>query len=63
MGMGNSAYTSTQVMQRIIQAGEKRVLLSVWRCVLLGMLAGGFIAFGAATSSVAAHHISDVGTA
>lgn len=61
--MGNSAYTPTQVMQRIIQAGEKRVLLPVWRCVLLGMLAGGFIAFGAATSSVAAHHISDVGTA
>lgn len=31
--------------------------------ILLGIMAGGFIAFGGATSSVAAHQISNVGIA
>lgn len=46
----NSVYTPSEVLERIMQAGEKRILLPVVRCILLGMLAGGFIAFGAAAS-------------
>ena len=61
--MENSVYTPAQVMERMIQAGEKRVLLPVFRCILLGMMAGGFIAFGAAASSVAAHQVANVGLA
>ena len=48
--MENSVYTPSEVLERIMQAGEKRILLPVVRCILLGMLAGGFIAFGAAAS-------------
>lgn len=47
----NSVYTPSEVLERIMQAGEKRILLPVVRCILLGMLAGGFIAFGAAASA------------
>lgn len=59
--MENSVYTPSEVLERIMQAGEKRILLPVVRCILLGMLAGGFIAFGAAASSVAAHQIANTG--
>ena len=59
--MENSVYAPSQVLERIMQAGEKRILLPVVRCILLGMLAGGFIAFGAASSSVAAHQITNTG--
>ena len=51
--MENSVYTPSEVLERIMQAGEKRILLPVVRCILLGMLAGGFIAFGAAAASAA----------
>ena len=33
--MDNSVYTPEQVLEKIIQAGEKRILLPVWRCVYL----------------------------
>ena len=55
------AYTPRQVMQRIIVAGENRIRQSVVNCILLGFLAGAFISFGAAASSVAAHGITDTG--
>ena len=42
--MDNSVYTPEQVLEKIMQAGEKRILLLVRRCVLFGMMAGGFIA-------------------
>lgn len=61
--MDNSVFTPEQVLEKIMQAGEKRILLPVLRCILLGIMAGGFIAFGGATSSVAAHQISNVGIA
>ncbi len=59
--MENSVYTPSEVLERIMQAGEKRILLPVVRCILLGMMAGGFIAFGAAASSVAAHQVANTG--
>lgn len=61
--MDNSVFTPEQVLEKIMQAGEKRILLPVLRCILLGIMAGGFIAFGGATSSVAAHQVSNVGIA
>lgn len=61
--MDNSVNTPSQVLEKIMQAGEARVLLPVLRCVLLGMMAGGFIAFGAGASSVAAHGVADTGLA
>ena len=61
--MDNSVFTPEQVLEKIMQAGEKRILLPVLRCILLGIMAGEFIAFGGAASSVAAHQISNVGIA
>lgn len=43
--MENSVYTPSEVLERIMQAGEKRILLPVVRCILLGMLAGIFAAY------------------
>lgn len=40
--MENSVYAPSQVLERIMQAGEKRILLPVVRCILLGMPAGIF---------------------
>lgn len=61
--MDNSVHTPSQVLEKIMQAGEARVLLPVLRCILLGMMAGAFIAFGAGASSVAAHGVADTGLA
>ena len=41
--MENSVYTPSEVLERIMQAGEKRILLPVVRCILLGMLAGAMV--------------------
>lgn len=59
--MEESLYTQPQVIRRIIQAGQNRVGMSVLNYILLGMMAGGAISFGAAASSVAAHNIADFG--
>lgn len=59
--MEESLYTQPQVIRRIIQAGQNRVEMSVLNYILLGMMAGGAISFGAAASSVAAYNIADFG--
>lgn len=52
-----------QLVEMNLKAGESKVELSTLKCILLGMMAGAFIAFGAATSSAAIHHISNQGLA
>lgn len=52
-----------QIIQKNIQAGITKTTLPTWKMILLGMLAGGFIALGGAASSVAAHNVSNVGLA
>lgn len=59
--MEESLYTQPQVIRRIIQAGQNRVKMPVLNYILLGMMAGGAISFGAAASSVAAHNIANFG--
>lgn len=61
--MDHSINLPEQILERILMAGEKRTGLRLIKCILLGMLAGGFIAFGAGTSSVAAHGIQNVSLA
>ena len=36
--MDNSVFTPEQVLEKIMQAGEKRILLPVLRCILLGIM-------------------------
>ena len=46
-----------------INAGVKKSNLPLLKMIILGMMAGAFIAFGGATSSAAIHNISNQGVA
>lgn len=52
-----------EIVTASIKASCRKASLSTDRMILLGMLAGAFIAFGGVTSSTAAHGIVDVGIA
>ena len=53
--MDNSVFTPEQVLEKIMQAGEKRILLPVLRCILLGIMAGGFIATSSSVFAALKH--------
>lgn len=61
--MENNFNTPAEVFELNMKAGEGKVKLSLLKCILLGMMAGAFIAFGGATSSAAVHNITDQGLA
>ena len=44
-----------------MKAGEGKVKLPLLKCILLGIMAGAFIAFGGASSNAAVHNIADQG--
>lgn len=50
-----------EIIEGNIKGGETKVSLPLGKMILLGIMAGAFIALGGATSSTAAHAISDVG--
>ncbi len=52
-----------QIVEKQIQAGVTKANMPVGKMILLGMLAGGFIALGGAASNVAAHDVANVGLA
>lgn len=61
--MENNFNTPAQVFEANMKAGEGKVQLPLLKCILLGIMAGAFIAFGGATSSAAIHNISNQGVA
>jgi len=61
--MENNFNTPAQVFEANMKAGEGKVQLPLLQCILLGLMAGAFIAFGGATSSAAIHNISNQGVA
>ena len=61
--MDNAFNTPVQVFEANVKAGEGKTQLALLKCILLGMMAGGFIAFGGATSNAAIHNISNQGLA
>lgn len=61
--MNNNFNTPAEVIEANINGGVKKANLSFVKLILLGIWAGGFVALGANTSSVAAHGISNVGLA
>ena len=61
--MENNFNTPAQVFEANMKAGEGKVQLPLLKCILLGIMAGAFIAFGGATSSAAIHNISNQGIA
>lgn len=61
--MGNNCNTPLEVLKGNIAGGVAKVNLPTMKMILLGIMAGAFIAIGGATSNVAVHSISDVGLA
>lgn len=56
-------FVPAEVIETNMKAGETKAKLSFFEMILLGIMAGAFIAIGAATSSTAAHNIANVGLA
>lgn len=55
--------TPAEVIDTNMKAGEGKAHLPLGKMILLGIMAGAFIALGGATSSTAAHAIDNVGLA
>lgn len=61
--MEENMYTPKQILQKYIKGCVNKTSNALWRTILLGIMAGGFIAFGAAASSVSMYGIENVGIA
>lgn len=61
--MDNFFNTPKQILEGNISAGVTKATTNIIKIFLLGIMAGAFIAFGASSSSLAVHSISDVGLA
>ena len=61
--MENNFNTPVQVLEANMAAGEGKARLPLLKCILLGLMAGGFIAFGGASSNAAIHNIANQGLA
>ena len=61
--MGNLMNTPAGIVEANIKSGEGKGNLPMGRMILMGMLAGAFIAIGGAASNTAAHAIENVGVA
>lgn len=61
--MGNLMNTPAEIVEANIKSGEGKGNLPLGKMILMGMLAGAFIAIGGAASNTAAHAIENVGVA
>lgn len=61
--MDNAFNSPAQVLDANMKAGENKAKLPLLKCILLGIMAGAFIAFGGASSSAAVHNIANQGLA
>lgn len=61
--MENNFNAPAEVFELNMKAGEGKVKLPLLKCILLGIMAGAFIAFGGATSSATVHNIANQGLA
>ena len=59
--MDNHFNTPSEIIELNMKASETKTTLPLGKMILLGIMAGMFIAFGAATSSTAAHSIENIG--
>ena len=63
MGEVSFSDSPVQVVKNLIKAGEDKVAMPFYKMLILGILAGIYIACGASASSVAMHNISNLGIA
>lgn len=61
--MNKHYYTPAEVLDVNMDAGEDKVNLPLFKLLLLGIMAGAFVAFGAVASSTATFGATDFGTA
>ena len=61
--MDNAFNSPAQVLDANMKAVEGKAQLPILKCILLGIMAGAFIAFGGATSNAAIHNIANQGLA
>lgn len=61
--MENNFYTPSEIITNNISGEITKANLPIGKMILLGIMAGAFIAIGGAASNVAVHNISDVGLA
>lgn len=61
--MENNFNTPDKIVEANINGAVNKANLPLGKMILLGILAGGFIAFGGAASSLAVHGIQDMGLA
>ncbi|MBQ0042918.1 MAG: formate/nitrite transporter family protein [Lachnospiraceae bacterium] len=61
--MGNNFNTPAEVVEANIASGKVKANLTLGKMILLGILAGIFIAIGGEASSLASHDIANVGLA
>lgn len=59
----NNFNSPAEIIEGNLKGAKNKVSLPLFKMILLGMMAGAFIALGAATSSTAAHAIDNVGLA
>lgn len=63
MDMNSNMNTPAELIEANINAGVTKAHLPLGKMILLGMMAGAFIALGGSSSNVAVHTIADVGLA
>lgn len=56
-------FTGPEVMKNFVTAGKNKAELTIFKMLVLGILAGMFIALGGAVTNTASHSITDVSTA
>ena len=59
--MDNAFNSPVQVLDANMNAGEGKAKIPPLKCILLGIMAGAFIAFGGASSNAAVHNIANQG--
>ncbi|MCR4567735.1 MAG: formate/nitrite transporter family protein [Pseudobutyrivibrio sp.] len=59
--MDNLCYTPEEVIESNLSKAESKVSFRLYKMIIFGIMAGAFIAIGAATSSTAAHSVENVG--
>lgn len=61
--MQKEILNTTEILETYVKGSQTKVTHSLRKVVLLGIMAGAFVALGAEASSVAMHNISNVGLA
>ena len=61
--MENIYNTPAETIDGNIKAGVTKANLNIWKMIIMGLMAGAFIAIGGQASNVAVHNIQNVGLA